>query len=66
MFISPKYLNFVLGELFKVSKGFLIIETFKHKERALVRSGADKRYPIKLMREQVLLSILNYKLLTSG
>ena len=34
MFISPKHLNFVLGELFRVSKGFLIIETFKHQEKA--------------------------------
>lgn len=34
MFISPGRLNFVLGELFRVSKEFLIIETFKHQEMA--------------------------------
>ncbi|GEM_PF-863953 len=34
MFISPKRLNFVLGELFRVSNGFIIIETFKHQEKA--------------------------------
>jgi len=34
MFIPPKRLNFVLGELLRVSKVFLIIETFKHPDKA--------------------------------
>ncbi|HEY5523802.1 MAG TPA: class I SAM-dependent methyltransferase [Clostridium sp.] len=34
MFIAPKRLNFVLGELLRVSKVFLIIETFKHPDKA--------------------------------
>ena len=34
MFIAPKCLNFVLGELFRVSKEFLLIETFKYPDKA--------------------------------
>lgn len=34
MFIAPNRLNFVLEELLRVCKGFLIIETFKHPDKA--------------------------------
>jgi len=34
MFISPTSLDFVLEELFRVSKGFIIIETLKAHEKA--------------------------------
>ncbi|MBK5201884.1 MAG: class I SAM-dependent methyltransferase [Spirochaetaceae bacterium] len=41
MFISPKRLNFVLEELLRVSKGFLIIETFKHPDKAKTTDVMD-------------------------
>jgi SAM-dependent methyltransferase len=41
MFIAPKRLNFVLEELVRVTKCFIIIETFKHPDEAKTTNVND-------------------------
>lgn len=64
MFISPTRLNFVLEELLRVSKGFIIIETFRNSDKPKTTDVKpyDFKDIVKFFENRVDIEILDKKI----